>query len=55
MKLEEIKKLRQKAYEKLKQLDGGADYETMADCYEVAFDLVDDALERAILIIEKLT
>jgi hypothetical protein len=35
----------------LKRIEGGADYETMADAYEYAFDLVDDALNAALKIL----
>lgn len=48
MTLEEIQAKQTKAYAHLKYLEDGADYETMADAYEYAFDLIDGALSEAI-------
>lgn len=52
MTLDEIKKKKQKAYDCLKPLDEGQDYETVADLYERAFDTLDEALNEAITMIE---
>lgn len=52
MNVEEIKEKQKKAHARLKRIEDGADHETIADAYECAFDLVDDALDAAIKIIE---
>lgn len=46
--LEQIEKKQAKAYEYIDMIYEGHDYETIAEFYEKAFNLIDDALDIAI-------
>ena len=52
---ETVKKIRAKielAYSHLKPLEEGVDYETMSDIYRDAFDILDEALDKAIKMLD---